>query len=121
MAKQKVTVSKDTAEELERIEKRIANIQKKMDRERKNLVDSGYIDDSDGFWEVFYTIYKKYRFDMFPWVIKRHKLKPYVGEEKTDIENTYDVRLNDLPEGEKMKELLKHFREIAKKGTEIDL
>jgi hypothetical protein len=87
---------------LERLNKRIAAIHKKIEKEKKNVIDSGFDEDSEMFFDIFYGgIVKEYMRDMLPFVVMRHRLEPYTGKEKEKYEQwmymIFDVYLDDPP------------------------
>lgn len=74
---------KTNAEELtiQWLDSRIARIRKKLDKEMKNLRDSGIVQGDPMYDEVWYTIQKEFHRDIMPYAVVRHQLRPFEGEE----------------------------------------
>ena len=100
--------------ELARIEKRLANIDKKFKKEVQNLIDSG-MEDSPDYASLYCEIQERCKAEKFPWILKRNKLIPYTGKERDDLNYDYAINLKYPPEGEELKELLAAFRKDSKK------
>jgi DNA replicative helicase MCM subunit Mcm2 (Cdc46/Mcm family) len=103
----------DKQNQIQRIEKQIQRIHKKIEKEKQNLINSGFEEDSGEFEEIFYEIVQAYESEMFPLVLECHKLEPYEGERRRLLEDTYDIRFDDLPEGEEMTKLVAEHRKKA--------
>ena len=101
-------------EELARIERRLANIDKKFKKEVQNLIDSG-MEGSPDYSSLYCELLECYKAEKFPWILKRNKLKPYTGKEREDLNYDYAINLKYPPEGDDLKELLAAFRKESKK------
>ena len=87
---------------LTRLNNKITSIHKKIEKEKKNFIDSGFIDGDPLFDELFFEIQTEYMKDLLPFVVRRHKLLPYSGEELKEYETwmyiVYSVDLDNPPE-----------------------
>lgn len=79
--------AKKTLTELEKIERRIERIKRKIKKERENLVVSGWDEESWEFLRLFHEIQIGHMRDLLPLAVIRHRIFPYVGEEKKGLDN----------------------------------
>ena len=80
----------------------VESIKKKINREKKNLIDSGFTEDHPMFEELFWLIQKEYMKDLLPFAAIRHRLEPYGDEERKEYDMwmfiLYDATLDKPPE-----------------------
>ena len=86
---------------LEQLDKIIALIEKKIKKERKNVIDSGFMEYSEEFWDIFGNIKTEYIKVLALFLYQRHKLLPF--DEETREEYNIWLALADLEELKKGK------------------
>ena len=87
-----------TEEKLRQVEQKIQEVKDKIASERQNLIDSGHGENTQMFAELFSEIKLKCYKDLLPLFIARHELRPYLTDERKEIEKMYgDVDLDDPP------------------------
>jgi len=104
-------------EEIETLDKEISSITSRLEKEKRNLVDSGFIEDTNEYNEIFFLIWVAYYAELFPFILKKHHLRPYSGDELkkwNEIYSYYDIHFESLLIGGDFKELLEEMGRIAR-------
>jgi len=87
---------------LNRLNNKITSIRKKIEKEKRNLTDSGFTEGDPMFDELFFEIHTEYMKDLLPFVLRRHKLLPYSREEAKEyafwMDFLHDATLDKPPE-----------------------
>lgn len=69
---------------LEQLDRRIARIHKKIEKERKNILDSGFVPNTDEFNDLFWEIKLEYVKDLAPILHQRDDLQPFDEKQREE-------------------------------------
>jgi hypothetical protein len=79
----------------------IALIRQKIDKERKNLLDSGFLEGSDEFETLMLEIESAYRKDILRLAVLRHASRPFEADELAEhnwwLEYLFDASVENPP------------------------